>query len=84
GGRRYMAMRLEGDDLGARNPFKLLAEGQPAARKDMGLETLVAVPTTFENGRPGFILLSDRANLAAGDYGSGEVLQDHTCKVLTR
>jgi CDP-diacylglycerol pyrophosphatase len=79
-GRHYEAMRLAGDDLGARNPFKLLAEGDRAARADMGLETLLVAPVTFADGAPGFVLLADRAS--AGDAGSAEELQDHACKVL--
>jgi CDP-diacylglycerol pyrophosphatase len=75
-------MRLAGDDLGRRNPFKLLAIGDPAARADMGLETLVVAPVTLPGGAPGYVLLADRANPTAGDYGSGEELMDHTCKVL--
>jgi CDP-diacylglycerol pyrophosphatase len=79
-GRRYEAMRLTGDDLGGRNPFKLLASGDPAARADMGLETLLVAPVSFADGAPGFVLLADRAS--AGDAGSAEELQDHACKVL--
>jgi CDP-diacylglycerol pyrophosphatase len=77
---RYAAMRLPGEDLGDRNPFKLLAATDAAARGDMGLETLLAAPVTFENGAPGFVLLADRAS--AGDAGSAEELQDHSCAVL--
>lgn len=79
-GRHYEAMRLPGADLGARNPFDLLADGDPAARADMGLETLLVAPVTFADGSPGFILIADRAS--AGDAGSAEELQDHDCAVL--
>ena len=79
-GRQYEAMRLAGEDLDARNPFKLLAAGDPAARGDMGLETLLVAPVVFEDGAPGFVLIADRAS--PGDAGSAEELQDHTCAVL--
>ena len=79
-GRHYEAMRVTGEDLAGRNPFKLLAEGDAAARADMGLETLLAWPATFADGTIGFVLLADRAS--AGDAGSAEELQDHACKVL--
>ena len=79
-GRHYEAMRVTGDDLAGRNPFKLLADGDPTARAGMGLETLLAWPTTFADGAPGFVLVADRAS--PGDGGSAEELQDHTCKVL--
>ena len=81
-GRHYEAMSVSGDDLGANNPFDLLANGDPAAKADMSLETLVAAPVTLPDGKPGFILLADRADPAHGDYGSGEELQDHDCGVL--
>ena len=80
-GRHYEAMRLTGDDLAGRNPFKLLADGDPAAKADMSLETLVVAPVTLPDGKPGFILLADRA-VPPGDDGSGEELQDHDCGVL--
>ncbi len=77
-GRRYWARRLNSDDLADAAPFRLLADGVEGARDHMGLETLVAVGATF-GGRPGFVLLADRAELTAG--GHGEDLQDHDCKV---
>jgi CDP-diacylglycerol pyrophosphatase len=80
-GERFWAMKLAGADLGARNPFKLLAFGEAGARAKMGLETLVVVGVTFGDGKPGFVLLSDRASLAAGDYASGGNLLAHDCPV---
>jgi len=82
-GRRYRAERLDGADLGDRDPFKLLAE-DPRARADMAWETLVVVGADFADGRPGFILLSDRADSARGDTAAGEDLIDHACDVLAR
>ncbi len=79
-GRHYMAMRIDGNDVGMRNPFQLLAE-QPQARADMGRETLAVIPVTV-HGRPGFVLLSDRADITTLDQGTAEDLQDHSCKVL--
>jgi CDP-diacylglycerol pyrophosphatase len=81
-GRRYHALRLMGEDLGARDPFKLLAEGDADARADMGRETLVVIGEVFAGGQPGFVLLSDRADLISLDEGHGEALLDHECKVL--
>jgi CDP-diacylglycerol pyrophosphatase len=79
-GRNYEAMRVTGEDLAARNPFRLLAGGDPAARAAMGLETLFAWPTAFADGTSGFVLIADRAS--PGDAASSEELQDHDCKVL--
>lgn len=80
-GHRYLAMRVEGEQLGQANPFKLLAEGRPIARADMGDQTLVVVGNTFSNSHAGFIVLDDRADPARADKGSGEDLQDHSCAV---
>ncbi len=77
-GRRYWARRLDSADLSDAAPFRLLAEGVEGAMDHMGLETLVAVGATF-GGKPGFVLLADHAELAAG--GHGEDLQDHDCAV---
>jgi CDP-diacylglycerol pyrophosphatase len=79
--RRYRVRRIDGADLGASNPFKLLAE-DPDARADMGRETLVLIGMEFTGGQPGFVLLSDQADLAAMDKGAAEELLDHTCAVL--
>jgi CDP-diacylglycerol pyrophosphatase len=77
-GHQYRALRVTGPTLFGHNPFKLLAGGVPGARADMGPHTLVVVGMVF--GRvPGFIILDDRADLAHGNWGSGEELQDHAC-----
>jgi CDP-diacylglycerol pyrophosphatase len=81
-GRRYRAMRIMGEGLGTHDPFKLLATGDPLARADMGRQTLVVSGYRSARGKPGFLLLSHRANPAAGDRAHGEDLLDHHCKVL--
>jgi CDP-diacylglycerol pyrophosphatase len=81
-GHRYKAMRIAGEDLGDRDPFKLLAAGDPVAHADMGVETLVLAGAVFEDGSPGFILLSDRADPSTRDPAAGESLMDHGCQVL--
>ncbi|MCI4675639.1 CDP-diacylglycerol diphosphatase [Candidatus Mycolicibacterium alkanivorans] len=73
-GHTYWAMTVGGTDLNA-NPFTLLADGLASARADMGLHTLVVVGATDPAGRPGFIILADRAD-GETDAG-GEELQDH-------
>ena len=72
-GHDYIAMRLTHPELGATNPFVLLADGVPDARSDMGHYSLVVVGDT-----DGFILLAGHASGSA-DRGSGEELQDHAC-----
>ena len=81
-GRLFEARRLAGEDLGQRNPFVLLARGDPAARRRMPLETLAVIGATFADGSPGFYLLSDHADLLRGDSGFAEGLLDHACAVL--
>jgi CDP-diacylglycerol pyrophosphatase len=82
-GHPYRARRLSEADLRRRDLFRLIADGDPAARANMGLETIVVVGASFVDSPPGFILLNDHANPEAGDYAAGEELQDHACKVLT-
>ena len=77
-GERYIARRVIAPDLRGANPFLLLAASSPAARAHMGEYTLVAVGASFA-GRPGFVLLADRAEPARGNFASGEELQDHKC-----
>ena len=36
----------------------------------------------FADGAPGFILLSDRAEVSMHDPAAGESLMDHSCRVL--
>ena len=50
----------------------------------MGNQTLVLVGATFPDGIEGFVLLDNHADLLAGDFASGEQLQDHTCAVAPK
>jgi len=78
-GKRYRAMRIAQPDLRDVDPFRILAGS--VAPDQMRWHTLVIAAVSF-GGRPGFVLLDDRANPAAGDWGHGEALQDHACTVL--
>ena len=80
-GRGYVARRVDSPDLDGVDPFRLLAGGVEAARHDMAAETLVVIGATFEGGRPGFVLLADRADPTRGDPAHGEDLLDHTCSI---
>lgn len=75
-GRNYFVRRVESADLVGVDPFRLLAEGMPKAKSDMGHWSLAAVPLRFGDA-PGFALLADHAELTAG--GHAEDLQDHDC-----
>lgn len=78
-GHRYSAMRVLSEGLDGFNPFKLLASALPDPAKTMGEHTLVVIAVNFPDGRPGFVLLADRANPAAGDQAHGTELQDRAC-----
>lgn len=77
-GHYYRALRVMGATLADNDPFKLLAQGIAEARADMGKYTLVVAGMQFD-GHPGFVILEDKADLARGNLGSGEELQDHAC-----
>jgi CDP-diacylglycerol pyrophosphatase len=80
-GRIYFARRLLSADLSDARPFELLADGLEGAKAAMPYETLAVVGAAFD-GKPGFILLADHAELAAG--GAAEAIQDHTCAVAKK
>lgn len=81
-GHGYYAVRLDGDDAVAGNPFALVAQGLHVRTGDMGAWTIVLAGESFADGRPGFVLLAARADPSAGYNGSGEMLQDHGCAVV--
>ncbi len=80
-GRGYFARRLMAADLATQDPFKLLAEGLPGARKDMAQETLAVAGVFFAPGQNGFVLLAARADPAKALRAHGEDLLDHGCAV---
>ncbi len=81
-GHDYMAMRVDQPELGAVNPFALLADGVAGAHADMGHYTLVVVGSSVQ-GKDGFVVLAGHADPAAGNWGAGEQLQDHDCAAAT-
>jgi len=87
-GHRYRALWIAGDDLGAANPFRLLAASLPDTAAEMGRHTLVLVGAT-RHGAPGFVLLDGEASAFSAALsprlklgsGSGEELEDHACRL---
>ena len=77
-GRAYYARQLDSADLVGARPLNLLADGFPEARAHMGEFSLAAVGAVF-GGKPGFVLLADRASAEGG--GHAEDLQDHDCAI---
>ncbi len=84
GNSNYRAIRISQQDLNDVDPFRLLANGDPQARGEMGTHTLILVGETFPDGTNGFVLLDDHADLTTGDRASGELLQDHSCAIAQK
>jgi len=77
----FNARWIGGNELGSRDPFKILNETDPVAHADMGKETLALVGASHPDGTPGFILLSDPGDGTPNDQAAAEELLDHSCKV---
>jgi CDP-diacylglycerol pyrophosphatase len=74
GGFEYQATRVMGRELGARNPFEILANRLPGAKDAMGEFTLLVAGVEFKQG-PGFVLL------AGNSVPGAELLLDSSCDV---
>jgi CDP-diacylglycerol pyrophosphatase len=83
-GHYYKAMWVTGEHLRPYNPFRLLAERLPNARRDMGNRTLVVVGLTRSDGTKGFVILADEVNEERGDLAFGEELLDHACHIAAQ
>jgi CDP-diacylglycerol pyrophosphatase len=80
-GHRYIAMWVSGEHLSPHNPFRLLTEGLPDAKQDMGNRTLVVIGLTRNDGTKGFVILVDQVNRDHGDLANGEELLDNACHI---
>jgi CDP-diacylglycerol pyrophosphatase len=78
-GHRYFGRRLAAPDLAQQNPFKLLADGLPSARENMGQESLAVVGVVLAPGENGFVLLARRGDPAKGAGAHAEELLDLRC-----
>jgi len=74
GGWQYQASRVMGGQLGAQNPFELLADRLPGANDAMGDFTLLVAGMEFKEG-PGFVLLAGQSVPGA------ELMLDSSCAV---
>jgi CDP-diacylglycerol pyrophosphatase len=83
-GHSYRSIRIDQPTLEGVDPFRVLADADPRARADMGAHTLVVIGARFRDGRDGFVLLDDHLDLAAGDFASGEQVQDHSCAIAAK
>jgi CDP-diacylglycerol pyrophosphatase len=80
-GRPYMARWIKGSTLSV-SPFRLLADALPTG-DSMANHSMVVVGARDRQGRPGFILLSTRADPATGNNGNSDNLQDTTCTLAS-
>jgi CDP-diacylglycerol pyrophosphatase len=78
-GQKWRAYRVDGDDLGSTDPFRLLANSDPGAAANMGRHTLAVVGMTWRDDVAGFVILDGEVDLPGGNTGGSEVLQDHDC-----
>lgn len=78
-GHVYKAEWVNGASLTV-NPFRALAQALPSGA-EMGRYGLAVVGAYSPAGKPGFILLATRADVAAGNHGSAEELQDRSCAI---
>src|SRR5271170_2041723 len=72
-GWHFDALRVMGEDLGASNPFRLLADRLPDAKAGLEDYSLIVAGMQFKEG-PGFAVL-------AGTALPGELLLDSSCAV---
>ena len=79
-GHPYRAIRIERETLDGVDPFRLLVDKDPQTAANIGLHTLVVAGAMWGK-QSGFIVFDDVANRLAGDFASGEELQDHDCKI---
>lgn len=85
---RYRAIWLPGQELGDTNPFQVLAHSLSDPQTEMAHHTLVLVGAE-RHGQPGFILLDGKAGALSTTLspsiklgsGSGEELEDHSCRI---
>ncbi len=77
-GNTYMARLVWTLNRPGADPIQIVAKELPGARDDMAAITIVVVGAA-SSGEPAFVVLAGRADLATGNRGSGEELQDHDC-----
>lgn len=77
-GHTYLARRITAAQLGEKGAFRVLADGVPAASKNMGHFGMAMV--SLKGGD--FLLLAIERNLWTFNKASAEEIQDHDCAVL--
>lgn len=80
-GHDYAVRQIAGDTLDGIDPVALVARGLAGAKADLGRWTVVVVGATLADGRPGFHVMAGAADPASGNFGHGEEMQDHGCRL---
>jgi CDP-diacylglycerol pyrophosphatase len=78
-GHRFVAMKVETENLAKVEPFKLLASGLPSNMFTIGRQALAVIGATFRSGKSGFYLLANDARASPRDTVSAEALLDDKC-----
>ena len=78
-GHRFVAMKIEADNLAQADPFKLLARGLPSGKFSMASQTLAVVGAKFDDDKTGFYLLANNSGASPADIVSAEALLDENC-----
>jgi len=87
---QFKALRMPGENLDTANPFRLLADGVPEARRAFGAYTMLVAGMQFQDG-PGFLLLAGRTPTRTqlllgvrprGLVAPGETLLDSRCAII--
>lgn len=76
---RFLAMKLETENLTKVDPFKLLMRGIPSNRLSVGRQTLAVIGATFRDGKSGFYVLTNNTRASPSDTASAEALLDNKC-----
>ncbi len=77
----YKARRIDGVDLTGVNPFDLVAEWLSSRGEELGHATIVVIGSGSDESNPGFILLVSLEDQGHREYGHGEDLLDHSCRM---
>lgn len=77
-GHKFLAMKVETENLAQVDPFKLI-RGLPSNKLSIGRQTLAVIGATFRNGKSGFYLLTNDSGASPKKIVSAEALLDDKC-----
>ena len=83
-GHRLWAMRVDAAAISDFNPFAILAEKMPGARRAMGDHLLFVVPERLPDGRNSFVLLTNPVGPNYDNFCPVEVMLEPSCRANGR